>query len=229
MSRRAPPFAEASVGAGGVSHGRRDPSGQGSVRAGGIRHRGRDNQGIEEPSPLHASGPARGSQSDGWVGRASAWIVPTKNPTRVVYGIITVGALMAAESGHHETYAEAVASAFIATGVYWLLHAYSSVLGHRLETGERLAPGVLWRGLAEEWGIVRGAAVPLSALVIAWAAGASQETGVTAALWTAVASLVAFELAAGLRSHAAPGELALEVGVGIAMGAAILALRLVLH
>ena len=42
-------------------------------------------------------------------------------------------------------------------------------------------------------------------------------------------SLVLFELVAGLRSRASPGELALEVGVGLAMGVAILGLRIVLH
>jgi hypothetical protein len=161
--------------------------------------------------------------------RAGDWIVPAKNPTRVVYGIITVGALMAAESGQHESYADAVGSAFIATGLYWLLHAYSSVLGHRLATGERLTASALSRGLAEEWAIVRGAGIPLSALLIAGAAGASQETGVTVALWTAVTSLVAFELVAGIRSRATPAELALEVGVGMTMGGAILGLKILLH
>src|SRR5271166_2882368 len=78
---------------------------------GGIHRVTRDNPGIEKPSPLHASGPARGSHADGWMRRAANWVVPEKNPTRVVYGIITVGALMAAESGHHESYADAVGSA----------------------------------------------------------------------------------------------------------------------
>ena len=47
-----------------------------------------------------------------------------------------------------------------------------------------------------------------------------------------MASLIAFELLAGLRSAArsrSPGELALEGGVGITMGVAILALKVVLH
>ncbi len=155
--------------------------------------------------------------------------MPAKNPARVVYGIITVGALMAAESGHHESYADLVVSAFIATGLYWLLHAYSSVLGYRLATAEPLTAAALWHALLDEWAIVRGAAIPLLALLIAWAAGASQETGVTVALWSVVVSLVAFELIAGLRSRSSARELALEVGVGIAMGVAILALRALLH
>lgn len=155
--------------------------------------------------------------------------MPAKNPARVVYGIITVGALMAAESGRHESYADLIGSAFITTGLYWLLHAYSSVLGHRLATGARLTPAGLSHALIDEWAIVRGAAIPLLALVITWVAGGSQETGVTVALWSAVVSLVVFELLAGFRSRASPGELALEVGVGLAMGVAILGLRIVLH
>lgn len=157
------------------------------------------------------------------------WLVPTKNPARFVYGVLTVGALMAAESGRHESYLDLIGSALITTGVYWLLHAYSSVLGHRLSTGERLRPAGLSRALGEEWAIVRGAAIPLFALIISWSLGASQETGVTAALWSAVVSLVVFELVAGVRSRATPGELALEVGVGFTMGLAILALKVLLH
>jgi hypothetical protein len=159
----------------------------------------------------------------------AAWIVPSRNPARVVYGLITVGALMAAESGHHESYADTIASALITTGLYWLLHAYSNVLGHRLATGERLTPATLSHGLVEEWAIIRGAAIPLLALVIAWATGASRETGVTVALWSAVVSLVAFELVAGIRSRAGAAELALDVAVGLTMGVAILGLRALLH
>jgi len=151
------------------------------------------------------------------------------NPARVVYGIITVGALMAAESGHEESYADTLASALIATGLYWLLHSYANVLGHRLVSGERLTVSTLSHGLIEEWAIIRGAAVPLLALLISWAAGASRETGIAVALWSAVVSLVLFELAAAVRSRATVGELTLDVAVGLAMGLAILALKALLH
>lgn len=173
--------------------------------------------------------PPPGTRRPGWVERAADWIVPVRNPARVVYGVITVGALMAAESGHHESYAELVGSAFIGTALYWLLHAYSAVLGHRLATRDRLSPSRLRHGLAEESPILSGAAIPLLALLIAWVTGAGQETGVTVALWTAVVSLVVFELVAALRSRASAAELVLEVGVGVAMGVAILGLRTVLH
>jgi len=140
-----------------------------------------------------------------------------------------IGALLAAESGRHETYLGTIGSAAIATALYWLAHAYASVLGRRLATHEHLSAGALLRALGHDWALVRGAAVPLVALAICWFAGATQQTAVNVALWSTVASLVAFELIAGLRSRATPGELALEVSVGVAMGMAILALKIVLH
>jgi hypothetical protein len=140
-----------------------------------------------------------------------------------------IGALLAAESGSHDTFAETLGSALIAVGIYWAVHAYSETLGRRLTTPGRLTMGALWRALRYEWAIVEGAAVPLLVLVFAWVAGASQETAVTAALWSAVACLIGFELVAGIRSHARPAELALDVGVGVLLGLAILALKLVLH
>jgi hypothetical protein len=161
--------------------------------------------------------------------RAVDGLAPGENPARVVYGIVMIGALLAAESGSHESFAETLGSALIAVGIYWVAHAYSESLGQRLTTRGRLTLGVLWRSLKYEWAIVEGAAIPLVVLVFAWAAGASQETAVTAALWSAVASVIIFELVAGIRSNATPAELALDVGVGVVMGLAIIALKVVLH
>jgi hypothetical protein len=80
-----------------------------------------------------------------------------------------------------------------------------------------------------DWALIRGASIPLLVLVVAWAAGAAQTTAVDAALWSAVASLIGFELIAGIRSRATPGELALELGVGAVLGLGILALKILLH
>jgi hypothetical protein len=147
----------------------------------------------------------------------------------LVYGLITVGTLLAAESGLHDTYGEAVGSVILALLLYWLAHAYSDVLGDRLATHRRLTAHALGRSLVAEWAIVRGATVPLLALLVAWAAGASQETGVAVAVWATAGCLVAFELLAGLRARSTPRELLLEGCVGTAMGVAIIALRVILH
>jgi hypothetical protein len=156
-------------------------------------------------------------------------VVPEENPSGVVYGMIVIGALLAAESGRHETYLDTIASAAIAAALYWFAHAYADVLGHRLAEHERLTAASLADALAHDWAIIRGAALPLVVLAIAWAAGAAQQTAVTAALWSTIVSLVAFELIAGVRAHASPRELVFEGAVGAAMGVAILALKIVLH
>jgi hypothetical protein len=147
----------------------------------------------------------------------------------LIYGLVAIGALLAAESAEHETYADTVASAVIATGIYWLAHSYSDVLGHRLQTAERLTARALGHALRRESALLRGAAIPIAALLICWAVGAPQSTAVAAGVWSSVAALVVLELLAGVRSRATPRELVLETAVGVAMGVAILGLKVVLH
>jgi hypothetical protein len=157
------------------------------------------------------------------------WIVPDDNPAGVVYGLILIGALLAAESGVRETYPETIGSAAITVVLYWFAHAYADVLGLRLSEHRRPSPVELWLAFVKDWAIVRGAAVPLLALIVTLVAGGGQATAVTVGVWTAVVSLIAFELAAGIRSHARRFELVFEILVGATMGLAILALRAVLH
>ncbi len=161
--------------------------------------------------------------------RLAAWIVPERNPAGAVYGLITIGALLAAESGLRETYPETVGSAAIAVVLYWFAHSYADVLGLRLSEQGDVGRRELWQTFVQDWAIAKGAGVALLALLVAWAVGASQTTAVTAAVWTVVASLIAFEVAAGIRSRAKRVELVLEVLVGATMGLAILALRALLH
>ena len=151
------------------------------------------------------------------------------SPERVVYGVILVGALVAAESGSHDGYFDKAGSTLLALAIYWLAHSYSTVLGRRIEHQQRLTIAGLSEAMEHDWGIVRGGAIPLIAVVCCWAFGASQETAVNVAIWAAVASLIAFELLAGLRARSKPRELAFEVGIGIAAGLAILALKTLAH
>lgn len=155
--------------------------------------------------------------------------MPAENPSGAIYGAIVIGALLAAESGRHESYLDTIVSALVASALYWLAHAYAGLLGRRLGAGERLTAKGLLGALGHDWSIVRGAALPLGALAVSWATGAGQETAVDWALWSVVASLVVFEAIAGLRSRAAPSELAVEVAVGATMGLAVLALKIILH
>lgn len=162
-------------------------------------------------------------------GALAGALIGAENPSGAIYGLIVIGALMAAESGRHESWLDTLLSAAIAALLYWVAHGYANALGARLAGRERLTPRVLVRSLRRDLSLVRGAAVPLVALVVAGAAGAAQEAAVSVAIWSAAISLAAFELLAGIRSGASRSELALETAVGAAMGVAVLLLRIVLH
>lgn len=129
----------------------------------------------------------------------------------------------------HDGYPDLIGSTALVLGIYWLAHSYSTALGRRLSHQEHLTVGALARALGHDWSIVRGASIPLLTLLVAWAAGASEAAGADAAVWAAAASLVAFELLAGLRAGSTPREFALEGGVGVVMGLAIFALKSLAH
>ncbi len=161
--------------------------------------------------------------------RVLGWILPERNPEGVIYGLLTVGALLAAESGLKETYPETVGSIVIAVTLYWFAHSYADVLGLRLSKQQRLGWDELRDTFIQDFSIVRGAGIPLAAVFVAWAVGASQTTAVTAGVWAVIGSLIAFELAAGVRSQAKPIELIFDVSMGTTLGLGILALRALLH
>jgi hypothetical protein len=155
------------------------------------------------------------------------WVVPTANPAAAVYGLITVGALLAAEGALHDTYPETVASVVIAMSLYGFAHAYSNLLGRRIAAQarlERLAPVTV---LMDGVDVLKGGSLPLLTLLAAWAIGVSLATAVTAAIWTAVASLIALEIATGVRARVGPLELLMDAAVGAAMGLGILVLKTV--
>jgi hypothetical protein len=151
------------------------------------------------------------------------------NPAGAVYGTITVGALLAAESAQRETYPRTLGAVVIALLLYWLAHSYASFAARRMLLGERLnIRGLAWT-MAHELSILIGAAVPLVALLIWWAAGAKLTSGVDAAIWTSAAMIVILELAVGLRARLHGRELLAQAALGAVLGLLVIALKLVLH
>jgi hypothetical protein len=161
--------------------------------------------------------------------RAAEWVAPEDNPSGTVYGIIAIGALLAAESSLRETYPETLGSVALTMVLYWLAHSYADALGTRLREGERIGWRDALRVIAHDRAMLRGAGLPFLALLSAWVAGAPQNEAVTAGLWTAVGSLIAFELAAGVRSRARAPELVLDFLLGSTMGLGLLGVRALLH
>ncbi len=161
--------------------------------------------------------------------RAIDWIEPDHNPAGAVYGTLLIGAVLATESVRRETLLETLGATALVLVLYWLSHSYAETLGHRLEQQIPVSAAGFLQSLVDDWAIIRGATVPILALLIASAAGASLATAVLVAVWVSAANIVAFELVAGIRAELSGAELITQVCAGALMGLAIIALRALLH
>ena len=146
-----------------------------------------------------------------------------------IYGLMTVGALLAAESAGSETYAETVSAVVITMLVYLLAHSYAEFTSDRLKERTPARVADLWRIIGKQAPILAGAAIPLVALLIDWAVGASLDTAVITALITAAVVVMLLEVIAGIRAKQSGRELVLQALFGAVLGLLIIALRLVLH
>ena len=146
-----------------------------------------------------------------------------------IYGTMTVGALLAAEAADEETYLKTVVSVVITLIIYWFAHSYAEFASERLKEREPLRLGVLGRIMVLQVPILFGAAIPLVAVLVLWAAGASLLTAVDVAVWTSAVVVVLIEVLAGVRAKRTGRELAFQTLFGCLLGLLIIVLRLVLH
>jgi hypothetical protein len=146
-----------------------------------------------------------------------------------IYGTMTVGALLAAESAASETYAETVIAVLITLVIYWFAHSYAEFASERLKEREPLRFEVLGRIMINQVPILFGAAIPLVAVMILWAASASLSTAVTVAVWTSAVVVVLIETLAGIRAKRTGRELVFQTMFGGVLGLLIIVLRLTLH
>ena len=157
------------------------------------------------------------------------WIEPEDNPRNTIYGAIAAGLVIAAEDPRSTTYARVIVATLIAVAAYWLAHSYAHWVAERFGRNASTSPREFLVALSHEWPLAEGAAVPLVALVVAWAAGAPLTTGDTAALSAALVALVLFELAGGLRRQVRPPQLLANAVVALLLGATLFAVKNVLH
>lgn len=151
------------------------------------------------------------------------------NPGPFVYGALIIGAVLDAESQKLETFGETIAGVVITMVLLWLAHAYAQITGHRLEKGEHLSFGLVANKMAHELPILTGAALPLLAVVISWAAGATLDNALSAGVWTAAATLVAANVVAGVRANLSGADLVFQTSIGAFLGLGILVLKLIYH
>jgi NADH:ubiquinone oxidoreductase subunit 6 (subunit J) len=152
-----------------------------------------------------------------------------RNTGAVLYGTITVGALLAAESAKRETYGRTVGAVAIAMVLYWLVHAYSGFTEQRVARNQPLALSDLARTLAQELMIIGGAALPLLALLVCWATGASLSSAVNVAVWTSAVMILIVEVVAGVRAELSGRELVAQTAFGASFGLLVIILNVLLR
>jgi hypothetical protein len=151
------------------------------------------------------------------------------NPAAAIYGTITVGALLAAEGGQHDTYAETILALLLAMVMYWIAHAYSAYAGLRYEEGARVSLKGLGIALVHELPILGGAALPLVVLVGFGIGGAALGTAITAAVWTAAVVIAAIEVIAAVRADLRGGDLLIQSAIGIGLGTLVVVINALLR
>jgi hypothetical protein len=172
----------------------------------------------------------RNGQATGRVTRQSrAWGWVLHGMGVRVLGLLTVSVLLAAEDARRETYGETIGAVLLALLLYWLTHSYAQFAAWRVEHGERLTVRGLAKEMWQELEFLTGAAIPVLAVVICWAAGVSLDLAIRVALFTDAALIVLVETVAGLRAHLTRGEMVIQTLLGAALGLLVLVLRLVLH
>ena len=168
------------------------------------------------------------SQRLGVLGRIIWFIDPESHPEGMIYGLVVVGSVVAAESVHAGSATRDILAAFVVLIVYWLAHTYASILGHRYSNGEEISMAEVRRTFSHEWAIVRGAAVPLLIMVVGALFGLSSWRVDEIGLVTAVAMLFIFALVGGIRAKQRPVVVAIESLIALGFGAAIVLIRAVL-
>jgi hypothetical protein len=151
------------------------------------------------------------------------------NPAGLIYGTISVAALLAAESARQETYPRTVGAVLITLMLYWLAHSYSQFTGERVKEQVAFTYGGLLDTARHELAVVIGAVGPLAVLILFWVFGASLAAAVTAAIWTSAAIVVVLEIAIGVRAELTGRELVRQTVVGAILGLLVIALRVLLH
>ena len=140
-----------------------------------------------------------------------------------------IGVLFAVEDAPRVGYLKTLEAAVLVLVLYWLTSFYAHELAIRVQRREQVNLRLMWRSCLHELSIIEGGLIPVLALLVAWASGATVRVGVSAAVWTTAATIIALEVAAGCRARPAFKPLLLQVTVGVAMGSAIVVLKLMLH
>jgi hypothetical protein len=155
----------------------------------------------------------------------ATWLGLHANPAGVIFGTITVGAVLAGENAKGETVPTSVEVSLLVVALFWVVHAWSDDAGERLKQHRRLRWRPLAATLEHQASILRSVLVPVLVLVIAGMCGASDATALWIGMITCAVLLVLIELISALRNRLPLGQVLIETAAGAVFGCALLVLH----
>jgi hypothetical protein len=171
-------------------------------------------------------------ETTGWrsgVLYVARWIKPYGEPANAIYGTLIAAAVLATKVEQDESGTDVVASCLVVLALYWLAHVYADVIAERLETDSR--PG--WRDIIHaafrDWGMLRGALVPIAVFGGLNFLGVSVNAAGLTALWATVLLLGCWGLVAAIRAGAHGFELITESLMAASLGVLVVVLKVFIH
>jgi len=155
------------------------------------------------------------------------WVDPEQHAEGVVYGIITVGAVIAIESASDLAPSHDIAGTILVLLVYWMVHSYSTVMGNLFRTKEAWHWGLVKDTMRDEFSIMRGAALPIIMMTIFALCGAGSTEVMWAGLVTVIVLIMAFQAVAGARAGLRGLALWAQLAVGLFFGLFLIVIKYV--
>ena len=143
-------------------------------------------------------------------------------PSTAIYGTIVVAGVLAAEGETGHALGLILATVAATLVVFWLAHAYAHVLGSAIVAGTLTD---LRATLRAEWPIVESGLPPALGMVVAHLLGATGDTAVLVGMIVAVVELAGWAELACRRRGLSPWHSIPYVAVAVALGAAVVALK----
>jgi hypothetical protein len=120
-------------------------------------------------------------------------------------------------------------SVFVTGLVFWLAHAYSSLVAERYAVGRRLTRSDVGAEFYAEWPVLQAFFPPIVVLLLGAIGLLSNDTAITLAIAAGLVSMVLWGLAIGRRDRMSPLALAGMVLFNVLFGAAIVLLKVIVH
>jgi hypothetical protein len=150
--------------------------------------------------------------------------------TSSIYGTVLAIALVAAYSAEESLDPILIAAALLVTlGVFWLAHSQAELLALRYTVGHSLAGHEVRDALRHGWPMVEAGFPLAAALALGGVGVVSDDTSVTLALVVGVAELAGWGIAVGRRERLGALQTAGVTAANIALGMAVVGLKLLIH